>query len=161
VTLVYTGETTQTGGRLRRVRQYLDDTFCLTYGDGLSDVDIDKLVAFHKSEGVQATVTAVQPAGRYGALDIVGSRVQSFMEKPKGDGQWVSGGFFVCEPTLIDRISGDDDHLEGAPLEGLAAAGQLSCWRHHGFWAAMDTLRDKQQLERMWESGNAPWKTWT
>ena len=161
VTLVDTGEATQTGGRLRRVRQHLDETFCLTYGDGVSDVDIAKLIAFHKAEGAQATVTAVQPAGRFGALEIEGTRVSSFLEKPRGDGRWVSGGFFVCEPSIIDRISGDADNLEGGPMEGLASDGQLSVWKHEGFWAAMDTLRDKQTLERMWETGTAPWKTWS
>ncbi len=161
VTLVDTGELTQTGGRLRRVRNHLEGTFCLTYGDGVSDLDIAGLIAHHRAEGAEATITAVQPAGRFGALDIADGRVQRFLEKPKGDGRWVSGGFFVCEPSVIDRISGDEDILEGAPMEGLAANGQLAVWKHEGFWAAMDTLRDKQALERMWQAGDAPWKVWT
>ena len=160
VTLVDTGELTQTGGRLQRVRAYLDDTFCLTNGDGVADIDLTGLIAHHRAEGVQATITAVQPAGRFGALDIQDGRVRQFLEKPQGDGRWVSGGFFVMEPAIIDRIAGDETSLEAAPLEGLAADGQLAHWQHAGFWAAMDTMRDKQALERLWTSGKAPWKVW-
>ena len=160
VTLVDTGELTQTGGRLGRVRQYLDGTFCLTYGDGVSNVDIAKLLAHHKNEGAQATVTAIQPAGRFGALELEGERVRSFLEKPKGDGRWISGGFFVCEMAVFDRIEGDETIWERAPLEGLAADGELAVYRHPGFWAAMDTLRDKNFLESQWASGKAPWRVW-
>lgn len=160
VTLVDTGQMSSTGGRLRRVRDYLDGTFCLTYGDGLSDVNVQEVIAFHRKQNAEATITAVQPSGRYGALDIEGARVKQFLEKPQGDGRWVSGGFFVCEPSMINRISGDDDALEGAPLEGLARDDQLAVWKHDGFWAAMDTMRDKQSLERLWDTGAAPWKAW-
>lgn len=160
VTLVDTGELTQTGGRLGRVRQYLDGTFCLTYGDGVSNVDIAKLLAHHKNEGAQATVTAIQPAGRFGALELEGERVRSFLEKPKGDGRWISGGFFVCEMSVFDRIEGDETIWERTPLEGLAADGELAVYRHPGFWAAMDTLRDKNFLESQWASGKAPWRVW-
>lgn len=160
VTLIDTGQLSNTGGRLRRVRAYLDDTFCLTYGDGLSDINIQEVIAFHREQKAEATITAVQPSGRYGALDIEGARVKQFLEKPQGDGRWVSGGFFVCEPSLIDRIHGDGDALEGAPLEGLANDGQLAVWKHDGFWGSMDTMRDKQSLEQLWESGEAPWKAW-
>lgn len=160
VTLVDTGEHTMTGGRLKRVAQHIDDTFCLTYGDGVSNVDISALIDFHKQQGTEATVTAIQPAARYGALDITGNRVTSFEEKPKGDGRWINGGFFVCEPSVLDRIDGDGTHWELKPLEGLARDGQLSVFRHDGFWAAMDTLRDKNQLEAAWAEGRAPWKIW-
>jgi glucose-1-phosphate cytidylyltransferase len=160
VTLVDTGEMTQTGGRLRRVRDHIDGTFCLTYGDGVSDVDVSALIAFHKEQKAVATVTAIQPAGRYGALEIVGARVASFDEKPANDGRWVSGGYFVCEPEIIDRIDGDESVLEREPLAGLAADGQLAVYRHEGFWAAMDTLRDKVALEKLWESKSPPWKVW-
>lgn len=160
VTLVDTGENTQTGGRLGRVRPYLDGTFCLTYGDGVSDVDIPALLAHHQAEGTQATVTAIQPAGRFGALELDGHRVRSFLEKPQGDGRWISGGFFVCEPEVLDRIEGDDTIWERGPLEGLAHDGELAVYRHAGFWAAMDTLRDKNVLESLWASGEAPWRVW-
>jgi glucose-1-phosphate cytidylyltransferase len=160
VTLVDTGEQTQTGGRLGRVRPYIDGTFCLTYGDGVSDVDIPALLAHHRSEGTDATVTAIQPAGRFGALELEGERVRSFLEKPQGDGRWISGGFFVCEPSVFERIDGDDTIWERRPLEGLAADGQLAVYRHPGFWAAMDTLRDKNFLEALWASGKAPWQVW-
>ncbi|WP_296643772.1 glucose-1-phosphate cytidylyltransferase [Roseinatronobacter sp.] len=160
VTLVDTGEQTQTGGRLGRVRPYIDDTFCLTYGDGVSDVDIPSLLAHHRAEGTEATVTAIKPAGRFGALDLEGDRVRSFFEKPQGDRRWISGGFFVCEPSVFDRIEGDDSIWERGPLEGLAADGQLAVFRHPGFWAAMDTLRDKNFLESLWASGKAPWRVW-
>ncbi|PWK59650.1 glucose-1-phosphate cytidylyltransferase [Roseicyclus mahoneyensis] len=160
VTLVDTGEQTQTGGRLARVRPYIDGTFCLTYGDGVSDVHIPTLLAHHRAEGAQATVTAIQPAGRFGALELQGERVRSFLEKPQGDGRWISGGFFVCEPSVFDRIEGDDTIWERGPLEGLAADGALAVYRHPGFWAAMDTLRDKNFLESLWASDKAPWRVW-
>lgn len=161
ITLVDTGEHTQTGGRLRRVRHYLDETFCLTYGDGVSDINITSLINHHRSQRTEATVTAIQPAGRFGALDLKGDRVQRFLEKPQGDGRWISGGFFVCEPSIFNRISGDQTVWELDPLESLAASGELTVFRHSGFWAAMDTLRDKESLESLWASGNAPWKVWT
>jgi glucose-1-phosphate cytidylyltransferase len=161
VTLVDTGLHTMTGGRLKRVREYLDDgAFCMTYGDGLSDVDIPALIRFHQSRGKLATVTAVQPAARFGALDIVDGAVRSFEEKPKGDGTWINGGFFVLEPKVIDYIDGDATIWERAPLERLAAEGQLSAFRHEGFWSAVDTLRDKNHLEELCATGNPPWKVW-
>lgn len=160
VTLVDTGETTLTGGRLRRVRDYLDGSFCLTYGDGVSDVDIRALVATHRCCGTKATVTAIQPEGRYGALEVEGTRVTRFEEKPKGDGRWINGGFFVCEPSVIDLIDGDQSSWEGEPLRQLAREGELSVHLHEGFWAAMDTLRDKNRLEELWARGRAPWKVW-
>ena len=161
VTLVDTGEATMTGGRLRRVAPYLrDETFCFTYGDGVSDIDIDTLIKVHKKAGRQATVTAIQPPGRYGALRIDAGRVQQFQEKPAGDGAWINGGFFVLEPSVIDHIEGDDTVWEQAPLQALAAKGQLTSYQHDGFWHAMDTLRDKNQLEDMWAKGRAPWKSW-
>ena len=161
VTLVDTGEHTQTGGRLKRVRDYLDDgTFCFTYGDGLADVDIGELVRFHKAQGRSATLTAVQPAGRFGALDIRQHRISRFEEKPRGDGSWINGGFFVLEPDAIGRIADDRTAWEREPLEGLAREGQLSAFTHAGFWQPMDTLRDKLLLEDLWSSGKAPWKVW-
>lgn len=160
VTLVDTGENTMTGGRIRRVRDYLDGTFCMTYGDGVSDVDITALMKFHKEQGRKGTITAVQPAGRFGALKIEGDVVTNFHEKPSGDGNWVSGGFMVFEPSFIDMIEGDETVLEQEPLSNLADQGQLSVRKHTGFWHAMDTLRDRNHLEALWEQGNAPWKTW-
>ena len=160
ITLVDTGEATMTGGRIKRIRDYVDDTFCLTYGDGVSDVDITRLVDFHKSEGCEATLTAILPAGRFGALGIEGNRVTRFQEKPKGDNRWVNGGFMVCEPSVFDRIEGDDTVFETGPLEELADDRQLGLWKHDGFWMAMDTMRDKAMLEEMWASGSAPWHTW-
>ncbi|MCB1356945.1 MAG: glucose-1-phosphate cytidylyltransferase [Maritimibacter sp.] len=160
VTLVDTGENSMTGGRLKRVSDYIDGTFCLTYGDGVADVDIGALVAFHKAGGREATVTAIQPLGRFGALEIDGDAVVSFVEKPSGDGRWINGGFFVCEPSVLDRIAGDDVAWEQAPLIGLARDRQLSVYKHDGFWAAMDTLRDKRQLEALWQNGEAPWRVW-
>ena len=162
VTLVDTGDQTQTGGRLKRVRDYVDgDAFCFTYGDGLSDVNVRELVEFHKAQGRQATLTAVQPAGRFGALDIEGQRISRFEEKPQGDGSWVNGGFFVLQPEAIDLIAGDRTVWEREPLEQLARDGQLSAYTHRGFWQPMDTLRDKMKLEELWQSGAAPWKVWT
>lgn len=161
VTLVDTGEATQTGGRLRRAAEYLDgSTFCFTYGDGLSDVDLGREIAFHRSQGTLATVCAVQPPGRFGALGIDGTRISRFSEKPQGDGTWINGGFFVCEPGVLDYIPGDDTIWEREPLESLARDGQLSAFTHDGFWQPMDTLRDKLRLEQLWQDGNAPWKQW-
>jgi glucose-1-phosphate cytidylyltransferase len=162
VTLVDTGDATMTGGRLKRVAPYLRDeeAFCLTYGDGVSDVDLGKLIAYHKSQNVMATLTATLPPGRFGALDIQGSKVLSFKEKPKGDGGMINGGFFVLSPKVIDYIDGDSCIWERAPLEKLAEQGQLAAYEHFGFWQPMDTLRDKTHLEELWQSGNAPWKVW-
>jgi glucose-1-phosphate cytidylyltransferase len=161
VTLVDTGEATQTGGRLKRVLPHLgDDDFCLTYGDGLSDIDIGALVDFHRREGREATVTAVQPPGRFGALRTDGPAVQGFAEKPTGDGGWINGGFFVLSPSVGGRIEGDATVWEREPLEGLARDGQLSAYRHDGFWQAMDTMRERNHLQQLWESGEAPWRTW-
>jgi len=160
VTLLDTGEHTMTGGRILRARDYIDGTFCLTYGDGVADIDLASLIKHHQQAGTEATVTAIQPTGRYGALDLEGDRVNGFIEKPKGDRQWVNGGFFVCEPSVLDRIEGDGMPFEAAPLTGLARDQQLSAYRHEGFWSAMDTLRDKNHLESLWASGDAPWKIW-
>lgn len=160
VTLVDTGEATQTGGRLARIRDHLEGTFCLTYGDGVSDIDLGALVAFHKSQGTACTVTAIQPAGRFGQIQLDGDRVKAFIEKPLGDGRWISGGFFVCEPAVLDLIEGDQTVWERGPLETLATQAQLAVYRHYGFWASMDTLRDKNFLEGLWSSGEAPWKIW-
>jgi glucose-1-phosphate cytidylyltransferase len=162
VTLVDTGEATMTGGRMKRVREYLDESsFCFTYGDGVADVDVTALIAHHRSHGRLATVTAVQPPGRFGSLQIGGdAAVEGFHEKPQGDGIWINGGFFVLEPEVIDRIDSDASTWEQEPLRGLAAEGQLTAYHHHGFWQPMDTLRDRQLLEQLWASGNAPWKVW-
>jgi glucose-1-phosphate cytidylyltransferase len=162
VTIVDTGDQTMTGGRLLRVRDYVgDDTFCFTYGDGVGDVDIARLVEFHKHQNVSATLTAVQPPGRFGALDIkLDHRISTFREKPQGDGSWVNGGFFVLEPSVFDHLHEDSDVWERAPLEALANSGQLAAYRHEGFWQPMDTLRDKTHLEDLWSSGKAPWKLW-
>jgi glucose-1-phosphate cytidylyltransferase len=161
VTLVETGEATMTGGRLRRVLPYLgDEDFCFTYGDGLADLDLRALVAFHRAHGRAATVTAVQPAGRFGALDLDGDVVTSFEEKPRGDGSWTNGGFFVLSPSVGEHLAGDDTVWEQEPLRALAAAGQLASFRHSGFWQAMDTLRERNQLQELWETGRAPWRVW-
>ena len=161
ITLVDTGENTMTGGRLKRVASYIDnETFCFTYGDGVSDIDITKLVDYHKSAGRQATVTAIQPPGRYGALDITEGAVKNFQEKPAGDGAWINGGFFVLEPSVLDYIEGDESVWEQFPLNKLASSGQLSAYQHNGFWQAMDTLREKTYLEELWSAGRAPWKSW-
>lgn len=162
VTLVDTGEHTLTGGRLKRVADYLlnDELFCFTYGDGLSDVDITKLISFHKKHGKLATVTGVQPPGRYGALDIKNNEVSGFIEKPKGEGGWINGGFFVLSPRCISYIKDDDSSWEADPLVKLAKEGQLRAYEHHGFWQPMDTLREKNMLEDLWQNGKAPWKTW-
>lgn len=151
-----------TGGRLRRVRDYLRDeeAFCFTYGDGLSDVDIGAQIAFHRAHGKQATVTAVQPPGRYGALQMNGAQVSGFTEKPRGDGGLINGGFFVLSPAAIDHIASDSTPWEAAPMETLARNGQMMAFEHTGFWQAMDTLREKNLLEDLWASGKAPWKRW-
>jgi glucose-1-phosphate cytidylyltransferase len=161
VTLVDTGENTLTGGRLRRVTAYLDDApFCFTYGDGVADVDVTALIDFHRREGRWATLTAVQPPGRFGSLAFERGRVLSFEEKPQGDGSWINGGFFVLEPEVLTTISGDESVWERDCLPKIAAAGQLNAFEHLGFWQPMDTLRDKQFLDELWQAGKAPWKTW-
>lgn len=162
VTLVDTGEQTMTGGRLKRVRKYLEqeDAFCFTYGDGLSDLNIGDLIAFHRFHGRKATVTAVQPPGRYGALELNESRVTGFTEKPRGDGARINGGFFVLSPACLGYIEGDQSSWEGTTLPFLAEAGEVMAFEHDGFWQAMDTLRDKNHLENLWNSNSAPWKVW-
>jgi glucose-1-phosphate cytidylyltransferase len=161
VTLVDTGDQTQTGGRLKRVENYLDgDTFCFTYGDGLANIDITAQLAFHKARASLATMCAVQPPGRFGAIDIKDNRITRFEEKPSGDGSWINGGFFILEPRVLDYIKGDATIWERDPLEALARDGQLSAYTHTGFWQPMDTLRDKLKLEELWQSGHAPWKVW-
>jgi glucose-1-phosphate cytidylyltransferase len=162
VTLVETGENTETGGRVKIASRYLgdDDTFLLTYGDGVGNIDIRKAIDFHRKEGRLATVTAVQPPGRFGALDINGNKVARFLEKPKGDGGYINGGFFVVSRKCVDYIDGEHIKWENEPLEKIARDGQLSAWRHEGFWQPMDTLRDKEQLETLWQDGKAPWKVW-
>ena len=162
VTLLETGVNTMTGGRIKRAADFLGrEPFMLTYGDGVSDVNIRKLVEFHQAHGKAMTITAVQPAGRYGALGIEdGGLVSHFKEKPRGDGGWINGGFFVCEPTVVDYIDGDSTVFEEEPLTRLAESGELVACRHEGFWGSMDTLRDKSTLCRMWDEGRAPWKTW-
>jgi glucose-1-phosphate cytidylyltransferase len=162
VTLVDTGEHTLTGGRLKRVAEYVrnDAAFCFTYGDGVADVNITEQLEFHRKHGRMATVTAVQPQGRFGALDLVDSQVKGFVEKPKGNGGWINAGFFVLAPGVIDLIDGDDSTWEAEPLSQLSSSGQLMAFRHHGFWQPMDTLREKNQLENLWADGKAPWKVW-
>jgi glucose-1-phosphate cytidylyltransferase len=162
ITLLDTGDDTQTGGRLRRVREFLneEENFCFTYGDGLSDVDITGSIHFHKSHGAAATMTAVQPPGRFGAIMTQGTVVERFLEKPSGDGGWINGGFFILKPSVLDYIDGDGISWESKPLESLAKSSQLHAWFHRGFWQPMDTLRDKQLLEALWSSGKAPWKIW-
>ena len=161
VTLVDTGDNTMTGGRIKRIGKHLDgEDFCCTYGDGVGDIDITKLVAFHKSQGKLATLTATQPPGRFGALGLQGNQVTGFQEKPQGDGAWINGGFFVLSTKVLDYIDGDSTTWEKEPMEKLAGAGQLSSHFHHGFWQPMDTLRDKTHLEELWAGGKAPWKVW-
>lgn len=162
VTLVDTGDETMTGGRLKRVAPYLEgeQDFCFTYGDGVSNVDIGKLIAFHREQKVLATLTATYPPGRFGALDFEGHKILSFKEKPKGDGAMINGGFFVLSPKVIDLIAGDKTIWEREPLEALASQGQLAAFQHTDFWQPMDTLRDKTHLEELWDSGKAPWKVW-
>ena len=160
VTLVDTGELTMTGSRLAKVSEYIDDTFCFTYGDGVANVNISKLIKHHENEGKLATVTAVKPPGRYGALGLQGTLVDHFQEKPDGDGGWINGGFFVLNPTVLDLIDGDDCSWEDKPLHYLARTNQLNAYLHQGFWQPMDTIRDKQKLEELWANGKAPWKNW-
>jgi glucose-1-phosphate cytidylyltransferase len=162
ITLVDTGLDTQTGGRLKRISTYVEDdeAFCCTYGDGVADVDVSELISFHFKSERLATVTAVQPPGRFGALDIDGDRAIAFLEKPHGDGGWINGGFFVLSPKILDRIEGDNTLFEQGPLGNLAAAGELSAYRHHGFFQPMDTLRELHHLEELWTDGSAPWKVW-
>lgn len=162
VTLVDTGEATMTGGRLKRVREYLDteESFCFTYGDGVSDMDIGALIDFHRSHGKWATVTGVRPPGRYGALQLQGNEVTGFTEKPRGDGGLINGGFFVLAPHCLDLIEGDDIPWENEPMRSLAQQNQLMAFEHAGFWQPMDTLREKTMLEDLWQSGKAPWKVW-
>lgn len=161
VTLVDTGENSMTGGRLKRVKRFIgDESFCFTYGDGLSNVDIKALIDFHREQKTWATVTAVQPPGKFGALEISGTKICKFQEKPDGDCSWINGGFFVLEPEVFSLISDDSTVWEHGPLESLAQEGQLSAFRHAGFWQPMDTLRDKLKLEALWDSGKAPWKKW-
>ena len=162
VTLVDTGDETMTGGRLKRVADYIKDEqdFCFTYGDGVADVDVTALVDFHRAHGKLATVTAVQPPGRYGALDMAGTAVRGFVEKPRGDGGWINGGFFVLSPKCLDYIDNDASTWEAEPLTRIATDGELQAYSHNGFWQPMDTLRDKNHLEALWASGQAPWKCW-
>jgi glucose-1-phosphate cytidylyltransferase len=162
ITLVDTGENTMTGGRLKRVVDFLekDQSFCFTYGDGVSDVNITQLIKFHKNHGKKATLTATLPPGRFGALDIVENQVYSFNEKPRGDGAMINGGFFVLNPEVINKIKDDESVWEQEPLMQLAEEGQLMAFKHEGFWQPMDTLRDKLKLEELWEAQKAPWKTW-
>lgn len=163
VTLVDTGDETMTGGRLKRMADYVknEEAFCVTYGDGVSDVDITELIAFHKAQNVKATLTATVPPGRFGALDIQGGKVNSFREKPQGDGGMINGGFFVLSPSVLDYIADDKTIWEREPLERLAEEGDLAAFQHQGFWQPMDTLRDKTHLEELWRSGEAPWKVWS
>jgi glucose-1-phosphate cytidylyltransferase len=161
VTLLETGLDTMTGGRIKRAKKFIgDEPFLLTYGDGVADINLDNLIKFHKSHGKLITMTAVQPEGRFGALETEGDKVVSFLEKPKGDGSWINGGFFVCEPKVLDFIAGDQTVFEQEPLQDLSSKGQLYKYQHNGFWKCMDTLRDKKTLNEMWEKGKAQWKTW-
>lgn len=162
VTLVDTGDDTMTGGRLMRVADYVKDekAFCFTYGDGVADIDIGALMAFHQQHGKRATITAVQPPGRYGALNMDGNVVRGFIEKPQGDGGWINGGYFVLSPDCLDLVENDSTSWEGQPLASLALLGELMAFEHRGFWQPMDTLRDKNQLEELWQRGRAPWKVW-
>jgi glucose-1-phosphate cytidylyltransferase len=163
VTLVDTGQKTMTGGRIKRIKDYIgDETFCLTYGDGVTDLDIQKLIAFHRDQKALATLTAVQPPGRFGAFSLGHDQIliQTFKEKPEGDGAWINGGFFVLEPEVINYIKDDSTTWEREPMEDLAQNGKLAAYRHHGYWQNMDTLRDKTILEDLWQSGNPPWKIW-
>ena len=162
VTLVDTGETAGTGGRLRNVARYLkdEDAFCMTYGDGVCDIDVTASVAFHRSHGKLATITAVHPAARFGGLSLDGTEIASFQEKPEGEGGWINGGFFVLSPSVISEISDESTAFEGGPIQRLTAKKQVQAYFHHGFWQPMDTLRDKQRLEELWASGSAPWKSW-
>lgn len=160
VTVVDTGELTMTGGRILRISDYINDTFFLTYGDGVADINITDLLSFHRSQSLEATVTAVQPSGRFGSLSIEGNLVVDFDEKPKGDGRWVNGGFMVCEPEILKRLTDDETVFEQGPLMSLSEDRQLSVYKHSGFWSAMDTLRDKKHLDQLWTETRAPWKLW-
>jgi glucose-1-phosphate cytidylyltransferase len=162
VTLIDTGESTMTGGRLKRVAEHINETFCFTYGDGVSNVNIQELIAFHKQEKTLATLTATQPPGRFGAICLgqEQTKITSFQEKPEGDGAWINGGYFVLEPEVIDFITDDSTIWEQEPMKKLAHLEQLSAYKHHGFWQPMDTLRDRNYLEQLWQSDNAPWKVW-
>ena len=163
VTLVDTGDHTMTGGRLKRVARYLKDEelFCMTYGDGISDVNVSELITYHRASGVMATLTAIYPPGRFGVLELLGNKVQRFAEKPQGDGSMINGGFFVLSPKVLDYIAGDQTQWELEPMERLAEQGQLAAFKHGGFWQPMDTLRDKTYLEDLWSKGRAPWKVWS
>lgn len=161
ITVVDTGDETMTGGRIKRVEDYIgDETFCLTYGDGVGDVDITALIDFHERSGRLASLTGVQPPGRFGAIDLDEDKVLSFQEKPQGDGSWINGGFFVLSPAVLDLITDDATVWEKEPLEKLAQKDELGIYRHEGFWRPMDTLRDRIELENLWDSQSAPWKTW-
>ena len=160
VTLVDTGENTMTGGRVKRIASYINGTFCLTYGYGVSNIDISALLKFHESRNAEVTITAVQPTGRFGIMKLKGDLVSSFQEKPKGDDHWVNGGFMVCQPSIFNRLQNDETILEHDPLSGLANDGQLSVYKHKGFWYAMDTLRDRNYLEQLWSKNEAPWRIW-
>lgn len=160
ITLIDTGADTQTGGRLKRVGPYLEEEFCLTYGDGVADVDIQALIKIHRDSGLLATVTAVKPAGRYGALKLSENKVMSFEEKPSGDGHWINGGFFVCKKDVLELVEGDQTAWEAYPLMKLVETGNLGFYQHQGFWGSLDTMRDKANLEAIWSAGAAPWKVW-
>ena len=160
VTIIDTGDETMTGGRIKRVAPFVDGPFCCTYGDGVGDVNITALIDFHRTSGRHATLTGVQPPGRFGAIELEGDEVLSFQEKPQGDGSWINGGFFVLDPAIFDYIEDDATFWEREPMERLAAEKQLGIYRHHGFWRPMDTLRDKMELENLWDSKKAPWKNW-
>ncbi len=162
VTLVDTGDQTGTGGRLRRIARFVEgeEDFCMTYGDGVADVDITASIAFHKAHGKAVTMTSVQPAARFGALGLIDTKIYSFHEKPSDEGGWINGGFFVLKPQIFDDITDDSQMFEREPIEALVARGEVHAFFHRGFWRAMDTLRDKHQLEELWNSGKAPWKTW-
>ena len=160
IQLIDTGLDTMTGGRIKRIQNHIDETFCLTYGDGVSDIDITSLIQFHKENKLKGTITSVLPPGKFGALDLEDDKVRKFTEKPPGDSAWINGGFFVFEPSIFDYIKDDATILEKHPLEKLAEEGQLGAFKHRGFWRPTDTVRDKEFLEKLWETGNAPWKIW-
>jgi glucose-1-phosphate cytidylyltransferase len=163
ITLVHTGDESMTGGRIKRIEKYVkDETFMLTYGDGVGDINIKELLAYHQNHAKLCTVTSVQPSGRFGALDLsVDNEVKSFLEKPKGDGSWINGGYMVCEPGIFDYIKdGDATVWEQEPMQNIALSGQMNAFKHHGFWRPMDTLKDKHDLNEMWDSGKSPWKSW-